>query len=112
MQDTLTEKDNLLIYYAGHGELDRVNALANWLPIDAEPDQQRELDLRARTLTENLNTMSAKHILVVADSCYSGAMTRSSIGQLQPGLTDEARLVWLKSIAESPVADRADERRA
>ena len=29
-------------------------------------------------------------------------MTRSSIGSLQPGLSDEARLVWLKSIAESP----------
>ena len=101
MRALVTEKDNLLIYYAGHGQLDRVNSLANWLPVDADPGSTANW-IASSTLTENLNMMSAKHILVVADSCYSGAMTRSSIGQLQPGLSDEARLVWLKSIAESP----------
>ncbi len=101
MRALLTEKDNLLIYYAGHGQLDRVNSLANWLPIDADPASTANW-IASSTLTENLNMMSAKHILVVADSCYSGAMTRSSIGQLQPGLSDEARLLWLKSIADSP----------
>jgi hypothetical protein len=101
MRALLTEKDNLLIYYAGHGQLDRVNLLANWLPVDADPASNANW-IASSTLTENLNMMSAKHILVVADSCYSGAMTRSSIGQLQPGLSDEARLVWLQSIADSP----------
>jgi hypothetical protein len=101
MRAVLTEKDNLLIYYAGHGQLDRANSLANWLPIDADPSSNTNW-IASSTLTETLNTMSAKHILVVADSCYSGAMTRSSIGGLQPGLSDEARLDWLKSIAGSP----------
>jgi hypothetical protein len=101
MRALLTEKDSLLIYYAGHGQLDRANSLANWLPIDADPSSNTNW-IASSTLTETLNTMSAKHILVVADSCYSGAMTRSSIGGLQPGLSDEARLDWLKSIAGSP----------
>jgi len=101
MRALLTEKDNLLIYYAGHGQLDQKNQLANWLPIDADPNSTANW-IASSTLTETLNTMSAKHILVVADSCYSGAMTRSSIGSLQPGLSEEARLLWLKSIAESP----------
>ena len=101
LQKILTEKDNLLIYYAGHGEYDRVNSLANWLPIDAEPDNDSNW-IQSSRLTEKLNTFQAKHILVVADSCYSGAMTRSSIGAVQPGLTDEARFVWLKAIAASP----------
>lgn len=94
----LTEKDNLLIYYAGHGDLDRVNGLANWLPIDAEPSSNANW-ISSSSLTELLNAMAAKHILVVADSCYSGALTRSSISQLETGLTDEARLAWLKQIA-------------
>ncbi|MES2260129.1 MAG: caspase family protein [Pseudomonadota bacterium] len=98
MRAKLTEKDNLLIYYAGHGELDRVNGLANWLPIDAEPTSNANW-ISSSSLTEMLNAMAAKHILVVADSCYSGALTRSSVGQLQTGLTDEARLDWLKQIA-------------
>lgn len=98
MRDTLTEKDNLLIYYAGHGELDRANGIANWLPIDAEPTSNANW-ISSSNLTEILNAMAAKHILVVADSCYSGALTRSSIGQLATGLTDEERLNWLKQIA-------------
>ena len=55
--------------------------------------------------------MAAKHILVVADSCYSGALTRSSIGQLQPGLTDEAREQLVEADRRIAVADGADERR-
>jgi len=100
LRDRLTEKDNLLIYYAGHGELDRANGLANWLPIDAEPSSNANW-ISSSNLTEILNAMAARHVLVVADSCYSGALTRSSIGQLQTGLTDEARVNWLKEIAEA-----------
>ena len=44
MRALLTEKDNLLIYYAGHGQLDQKNQLANWLPIDADPNSNAELD--------------------------------------------------------------------
>jgi hypothetical protein len=101
MRATVTEKDNLLIYYAGHGQYDRVNSLANWLPVDADPKSTANW-IASSTITENLNMMSAKHIIVIADSCYSGAMTRSSIGQLLPGMSDEERMHWLKSIADSP----------
>jgi hypothetical protein len=101
LRTVVTEKDNLLVYYAGHGQIDRVNSLANWLPIDADPSSSANW-IANSTLTETWNTMSAKHILVVADSCYSGAMTRSSMGQLQPGLSEEERLTQLKSLAVSP----------
>lgn len=96
----LTEKDNLLIYYAGHGELDRANLRGHWLPIDAEPDSDANW-ISSIAITDILNAMSVKHAIVVADSCYSGAMTRASIGQLESGMSDEARLVWLKAIARA-----------
>jgi hypothetical protein len=44
--------------------------------------------------------MSARHILVVADSCYSGALTRSALAKLEAGTSDEARAHWLKTVAE------------
>lgn len=100
LRGTLTEHDSLLIYYAGHGELDRVNGLANWLPIDAEPDSNANW-ISSSSLSEIFNSMAARHVLVVADSCFSGALTRSSIGQLSAGLTDQARYNWLKQIAQS-----------
>ncbi len=34
----LTEKDNLLLYYAGHGEYDKTYNRGHWLPVDAETD--------------------------------------------------------------------------
>ena len=38
LRSKLTEEDNLLVFYAGHGELDKANSRGHWLPVDAEPD--------------------------------------------------------------------------
>ena len=38
LRATLTENDNLLIYYAGHGLLDPDSEVGYWLPVNAEPD--------------------------------------------------------------------------
>src|SRR5438094_7878821 len=100
MTEKLTEKDSLLIYYAGHGELDRANLRAHWLPIDAEPNSDANW-ISSSLITDHLNRMAASHVLVVADSCYSAAMTRSSIGQLTTGASDEARIGLLKVLAKT-----------
>ena len=96
----LTEDDNLLIYYGGHGELDRANLRGHWLPVDAEPDSDANW-ISSVAISDILNAMSAKHVLVVADSCYSGAMTRSSIGNLDAGLSDDERATWLKALVKA-----------
>jgi hypothetical protein len=99
-RETLTEKDNLLIYYAGHGELDAANQRGHWLPVDAEAESTANW-ISNVAITDILNVMSAKHILVVADSCYSGAMTRSSLARLPAGMTDEARVKWFKAMVKT-----------
>ncbi len=91
----LTEKDNLLIYYAGHGILDKVNDRGHWLPVDAEPDSSANW-ISVQNVTDQLKIIAAKHVLVVADSCYSGALTRSSIARLEAGMTTEKRAQWIK----------------
>jgi hypothetical protein len=93
----LTENDNLLIYYAGHGELDSVNLRGYWLPVDAEQDSTTNW-ISNVTVTDMLNVMSAKHVLVVADSCYSGALTRSSVPRLQGGMSVEAKTEWYRAM--------------
>ncbi|MGH8502243.1 MAG: caspase family protein [Gammaproteobacteria bacterium] len=100
LRGTLTENDNLLIYYAGHGELDQVNLQGYWLPVDAEPDSTANW-ISNIAVTELLNAMSAKHVLVIADSCYSGAMTRSSIARLQAGMSDETFYKWMSVMAKT-----------
>lgn len=98
LRGQLNEKTNLLIYYAGHGEVDKVNQRGQWLPIDAEMDSTANW-ISTRAVTDIINTMSAKHILVVADSCYSGAMTRTSLARLDPGMSAELKVKWLKTMA-------------
>ncbi|MEW8327530.1 MAG: caspase family protein [Candidatus Thiodiazotropha sp.] len=100
LRETLTEKDNLLIYYAGHGELDRVNLRGYWLPVDAEPNSTANW-ISNIAITDILNAMTAKHILVVADSCYSGSLTRSSMARLESGMSDEVKTKWLKVMAKT-----------
>ncbi len=95
LRESLTEKDNLLIYYAGHGELDSVNLRGFWLPIDAEPDNSANW-ISNVAITDMLNIMSAKHILVIADSCYSGSLTRAAIARMRSGMSEEKRKKWYK----------------
>lgn len=98
----LTEKDNLLIYYAGHGYLEQGIDRGYWIPVDAETNDNSEWVLLP-AVTDMLQLISAKHVMVVADSCFGGKLTRSSLAQLKPGLTDEARLDLLKTLAQKHV---------
>jgi uncharacterized caspase-like protein len=73
----LGPNDNLLIYYAGHGWLDEDADEGYWLPIDAEADDPARW-LSNSTLTTSIRTLKAKHVLVIADSCFSGKLTRDA----------------------------------
>jgi hypothetical protein len=100
LRSTLTEEDNLLIYYAGHGELDKVNMRGHWLPVDADGDNTANW-ISTVSITDILNAMAVKHVMVVSDSCYSGAMTRSSLARLETGLTTRQKQEWLKAMLKS-----------
>src|SRR5690606_13000884 len=78
LRKQLSENDNLLIYYAGHGALEESNQRGYWQPVAAAPDDTTTW-ISNVAITDILNTMPAKHIMVVADSCYSGTMSLSSV---------------------------------
>jgi hypothetical protein len=96
----LTENDNFLIYYAGHGELDVANNRGYWLPIDAEPGSNVN-SIPNFTITDILNNMQVKQAIIVADTCYSGILTRSIVPMPKQSLTAEKRNRWLQKIAKS-----------
>ncbi|MBS3954834.1 MAG: caspase family protein [Methylomicrobium sp.] len=95
IRNSLKENDNLLIYYAGHGERDKTSLAAYWLPTDAEVDNTANW-ISSDDITQYLNIISARHILVVADSCYSGAMTGTAIARLPNEMPEAKREKWLK----------------
>ncbi|GIX46722.1 MAG: hypothetical protein KatS3mg131_0933 [Candidatus Tectimicrobiota bacterium] len=94
----LTERDNLLIYYAGHGYLDPQIDRGYWIPVDAHLDSNVQW-ISTLAITDMVAAMSAKHVLVVADSCYAGALTRSALVRLESGMSAEARQHWLRLMA-------------
>ena len=98
----LTEQDNLLVYYAGHGHLETGIDRGYWIPVDADVDDNSNW-IPLTTVTDLLQLITAKHVLVVADSCFSGKLTRSALAQLRPGLSEDARLEVLKTLARKRV---------
>ncbi len=71
----LESDDNLVVYYAGHGWLDEKTDEGYWLPVDASMDDQSQW-LSNATVATSLRGIDAHHILVIADSCFSGTLTR------------------------------------
>jgi uncharacterized caspase-like protein len=109
----LTTEDNLLIYYAGHGDFDKNVNKAYWLPVDAQPDNDTNWII-VDNITTNIRRMAPKHVLVVADSCYSGTLTRSALTKLTTAeekqrflkkMMDRTSRTLMSSGGNEPVAD-------
>jgi uncharacterized caspase-like protein len=112
-QSTLPEKSNLLIYYAGHGNKDVAAHRAYWLPVDAQRNHSPNW-INAVEITDKLRAIPARHVLVIADSCWSGDLAMRSGGAFITSLEHNAvlaRSLTLKSRhimssgGDEPVAD-------
>ena len=97
----LKSDDSLLIYYAGHGELDKQNLRGYWLPVNAQRDNTTEW-ISDQSITDLVAQMPARHVMIVADSCYSGAMTRSSGIRMIAKAGDQAQVQRLIKLAKLP----------
>jgi hypothetical protein len=75
----LKDDDNLLIYYAGHGSI--YSNRGHWLPQDAKSNDYDTHWISSDDIRKQIETttMKAKHVLIVADSCYSAAVITSAI---------------------------------
>ena len=69
----LRVKDDLLIYYAGHGIMDDAAEGGYWLPVDAEPRNPANW-VSTSDVNAALRRVPAGRALVIADSCYAGAL--------------------------------------
>jgi formylglycine-generating enzyme required for sulfatase activity len=67
------DTDSVLIYYAGHGDLDKVYNDGWWIPADARAgDPMSYLD--NDQVQKAMRSMNARHVLLISDSCYSGTL--------------------------------------
>ena len=73
-KNRLKEHDNLLIYYAGHGSKN-----GYWQLSSAEQKSRVGWISIKEAINQTLQEMHSKHVLVVADSCYSGYLLRNGV---------------------------------
>ncbi|MEQ1747261.1 MAG: caspase family protein [Saprospiraceae bacterium] len=83
-EHVLGTNDSLLIYYSGHGHLDR-NERGYWVPVDAQQDRIASYIPNSR-IRELIADMKCRHVLLVSDACFSGALfvkgVRSSASEM------------------------------
>lgn len=96
----LGDNDNFLLYFAGHGTLLEGGAIVRgqWLPSDAEKNNPANWISNVE-ITDHVSIFPAKQVLVIADSCYSGALTRSAMARIGSDTSDQDRQHWLKLMA-------------
>ena len=72
----ITEADNLLIYFSGHGTYDDVLKEGFWVPVEANLGAVDEY-MPNSSIQKILNVTQARHIFLISDSCYSGSLFSS-----------------------------------
>jgi formylglycine-generating enzyme required for sulfatase activity len=96
----LNANDALLIYYAGHGYYDKVLNEGFWVPSDAHERIDNEPAtsdwLTNDELRKHLTVMKARHVLVISDSCFSGALFRGG----QPDLAAKENTWYRRALSQ------------
>jgi len=77
LYEVVGEDDNLLLFYAGHGNRLSTGGTETgyWLPANAEAPPRNTFWVANEFVTGHLSRVKAKRVLVVADSCYAGLLS-------------------------------------
>ena len=72
---TVSEDDQLLIFYAGHGVWDEPLSQGYWLPVDASMKSKSQW-LSNSTIRDYVRAIDSKHTLLITDACFSGGLLK------------------------------------
>lgn len=75
-----TSQSTVFIYYAGHGAPGAQGAEAFIVPYEGHPDYPSQL-YSLQKMYDALNKLKAREVVVMLDSCFSGAKGRSITGE-------------------------------
>ena len=88
LAEKVKPEDSLLIFYAGHGQLDSITKEGSWVPVESgTKDPSAWISNHDIKNYLNVDAIKAKHILLVSDSCFAGDFFRGIRGN-PPPVTD------------------------
>ena len=73
LADKVTSKDNLIIYFSGHGEFDKIAKRGHWVPVDARKGEYHEY-IPNTDVKSYLDVILSHHTFLMVDSCFAGAL--------------------------------------
>lgn len=76
----ITPKDNLVVYFSGHGEYDSLISEGYWIPIEAHQGSLDEYFSNDK-VRRYLGSINSHHTFLIADSCFSGALFEEGTGK-------------------------------
>ncbi len=76
LSEVVTERDNVLVFYAGHGVWDKQKDFGYWLASDANI-KDKSTWIPNSTLKDYLGAIKSKHTLLIADACFSGSIFKT-----------------------------------
>ncbi|MGI1679495.1 MAG: caspase family protein [Cellvibrionaceae bacterium] len=102
LYEQLGPEDNLLIYYAGHGNVTKSSTSNRqrgyWLPIDAQVDRFSNW-ISNTVISDHLDRLRARSVLVISDSCYAGNMASEKspflLGSVNTALSEDSIKIGL-----------------
>lgn len=110
----MEKNDSVVIYYAGHGFINEKTGNGYWIPSDASAKDPASW-ISNTSVSEMLANIRAKQMVMISDSCYSGAFTKEdrvvmSDGNIKPeDILVKRSVVVMSSGGDEPVADEGRE---
>ncbi len=111
LERRLKKDDRVLIYFAGHGYSEMVEdkPVGYIMPVNSKRDSAAYSAIAMTELQTWLSRYEAKHVLYIADACYSGLAISSRSMGLSPEWMDYLIQVTAKPVRVTLVAGRKDE---
>lgn len=106
--------DSVTVYYAGHGYLledEKGASQGYWLPADASAADPSKW-VSNSDIAKLLNNIPAKQVMLVSDSCYSGAFAKEqkvAAASDPQQILNKRSVVVMSSGGEEPVSDEGKE---
>ena len=73
LKDKVSQDDSVLVFYAGHGHLNKNTETGFWIPVNGGTDIYEQSNWLPNTQIRGLiSQIQSDHILLISDSCFAG----------------------------------------
>jgi len=88
-------KDDVVIFYAGHGELG-LSGSGAWIPVDGRRGASNTW-IENQVVSDLMERSLARNVLIIADSCYAATLSGSSVPSVSDAFSASEWEAWARA---------------